>query len=155
MFYIWILGKRGQQVSWIVSFPKCHHDEYIDHEFVSSFKNHRNGTLIAIMTLIWIGLGVQHGNSGLCGHEQLACNFGPSILSITRLASQMRMMTITCIAISIIIARCFVSRTMSQQATGLTIIVVSEFMTMAGTPHNVIAFNRTVATEVFRTSKFV
>ncbi len=56
--------------------PSCHHDECSDHDRVLGFERHENGTLIAIVILIWIGHGVRHGNFGLCGHERLACDHG-------------------------------------------------------------------------------
>ncbi len=60
-----------------VSCPSSHHDECSDHNLVLGFKRHENGTLIVIVTWIWIGLSVQHGNFGLCGCERLACDRGP------------------------------------------------------------------------------
>ncbi len=57
--------------------PSSHHDECSDHDCVSSFENHKNGTVIAIVIWIWIGRSVQHGNFGLCDHERLACGRGP------------------------------------------------------------------------------
>ncbi len=72
------ISKEGEQWANVtVSCPSCHHDECSDHDRVSGFERHKNKTLIAIVIWIWIGGGVQHGNFGLCDHEQLACDCGP------------------------------------------------------------------------------
>ncbi len=63
-----------KQVNVAVFCPSSHHDECSDYDRVLGFKRHENRTLVAIVILIWIGHGVQHGNFGLCGHERLACN---------------------------------------------------------------------------------
>ncbi len=72
-----ISNKGEQQANMTVSCPSSHHDECSDHDCVSGFENHKNGTLIVIVFLIWTGHGVQHGNFGLCNHERLAYDHSP------------------------------------------------------------------------------
>ncbi len=71
-----ISNEGKQRASATVFCPSCHHDECSDHDHVLGFKRHNNGTLITIVTWIWIWIGVQHGNFGLCNHKRLACNRG-------------------------------------------------------------------------------
>ncbi len=54
-----------------------------------------------------------------------------TIMLITRTATRVRTMTIACVAISVLISSGSISRTIGQQAYGLTIIRVSEVMARA------------------------
>ncbi len=69
-----------------------------------------------------------------------------AVISITRAAP--RTLTIVRVATFITITRRFVSRMISQQAHGLTIVQMSKIMTRAGVPHNVTTFGLAVATEI-------